>query len=99
MAKTSSAPKVITANRLQDGEVVYLAANGAWSTLFVDAVIVADAGSLKDLLVSASSRANRNEVVDPVAIDTAGHDLPSPASLREKIRLRGPTVRPDLARI
>jgi len=99
MAKTSSAPKAITANRLQDGEVVYLAANGVWSTSFVDAIIAADEGNLKILLENASSSALSNEVIDPVAIDTVGDGRPSPASLREKIRLRGPTVRPDLARI
>jgi hypothetical protein len=99
MAKTSSAPKAITANRLQDGEVVYLAASGVWSTSFADAVIAVDASDIKTLLDTASSSAHRNEVVDPVAIDTAVNDCPSPASLREKIRLRGPTVRPDLARI
>ena len=99
MAKTSTAPKALTANRLQDGEVVYLTASGVWSTSFADAVIVADEGDLKTLLANASSSALRNEVVDPLAIDTAGNDCRSPASLREKIRQRGPTVRPDLARI
>lgn len=98
MAKTSSAPKVITANRLQDGEVVYLAANGAWAKSFADAAIAVDEGALKILLESAASSALRNAVVDPVAIDTVGGNCPAPASLREKIRRRGPTVRPDLAR-
>lgn len=99
MAKTSSAPKAITANRLQDGEVVYLAANGVWSTSFADAVIAADEGNLKILIENASSSALSNKVIDPVAIDTVVDGHPSPASLREKIRLCGPTVRPDLARI
>ena len=95
MAKISHAPKVMTANRLCDGEVIYLTANGQWSNSFAESLIATDESHLRALL---ESTAHSNDVVEPVVITTSGDDRKEPASLREKIRLRGPTVRPDLAR-
>jgi len=86
MAKAVAGPGVITANRLHDGAVVYLTADGGWSE-HIAAALVASAEAL-----AAVQPAAQNTVVD---VTTISADL----SLREKIRLTGPTVRPDLARV
>jgi glutamate dehydrogenase/leucine dehydrogenase len=81
---------VLTANRLRDGAVVYLAADGTWSER-IDAAAPAQDEALKALHDIAAQALAANIVVDVAAINV---DL----SLRERIRRTGPTVRPDLAR-
>lgn len=84
--------KILTANRLTDGLVIYLGDTG-WTDDIADArrayqdnqaVILEDLGKLA---------IRKNEVADPYLIDL---DDDGPERWRETIRSAGPTVRRDL---
>jgi hypothetical protein len=90
MAKTASGLSMLTANRLHDGAVVYLAADGTWSERITDAVS-AQGEALQAMQDAAARAVAENLVVDLTAINVE-------LSLRERIRRTGPTVRPDLSR-
>ena len=88
--------KVITANRLVDGRVVYLDAAGAWSPRFGQARRY-DADTVDAVLETLSRTPAASEVVDRYAIEVGGDsDQTAPRGQRETIRTRGPSVRPDL---
>jgi len=91
--------RMVTANRLSDGVVVFQDANGAWTEDFNHAALLADEGALAAALLRAQQSAVNNEVVEPYGIDLesrAGHFTPK--ALREAIRASGPTVRRDLGK-
>ncbi|RWB24550.1 DUF2849 domain-containing protein [Mesorhizobium sp.] len=90
--------KVLTANRLTDGEAVWYA-NGGWAET-IDNADVADDKAGEDRLeaIGAAAYAN-NEVVDLNLIDvTVANGVVEPVRLREKIRAAGPTNRNDLGK-
>ncbi|TIP22790.1 MAG: DUF2849 domain-containing protein [Mesorhizobium sp.] len=90
--------KVLTANRLADGQAVWYA-DGGWAET-VDNADVADDKSAEDRLeaIGAAASAN-NEVVDVNLIDvTVANGVVEPVRLREKIRAAGPTNRNDLGK-
>ena len=89
--------QIVTANRLNDGLVIYLGRNESW----VDRIEAAEIAESKDaaaaLLARAEAPAHRTRVVGPYLMEVdldAG--TPRPASNREVIRALGPTVRTDL---
>ncbi len=86
-------PKVMTANRLLDGAVVYLAAEDAWVTDLAQARL-ADTEEAENLLEAASKRAvHRQHIVGAYAMEVSLVDgRPQPRSVRELIRAaRRPT--------
>ncbi|TKD43778.1 MAG: DUF2849 domain-containing protein [Mesorhizobium sp.] len=90
--------KVLTANRLADGEAVWYA-NGGWAEI-IDNADVAHDKAAEDRLeaIGATAYAN-NEVVDVNLIDvTVANGVVEPVRLREKIRAAGPTNRNDLGK-
>ncbi|TIO08557.1 DUF2849 domain-containing protein [Mesorhizobium sp.] len=90
--------KVLTANRLADGEAVWYA-NGGWAEI-IDNADLADDKATEDRLeaIGATALAN-NEVVDVNLIDvTVANGVVVPVRLREKIRAAGPTNRNDLGK-
>ena len=90
--------KMIIANRLSDGAVVFLAPNHEWTTSVQEgSVIVTDAQAEQSL--AAAKRHERDcLIVDPMLIDvTVADGHPRPTAIREAIRAFGPTVRTDLA--
>ncbi len=90
------ADRIVTANRLDDGLVVYL--NGAgWSERIDDAGVAGDDAAAGRLLARAEGPGQAVRVVDPYLIEvTREGAVPRPVSHREAIRARGPTVRTDL---
>ena len=91
--------EVITANRLTDGLVVFLAADGGWSEDFHKGAVIEDPAAKARALDVAAKAADANLVVDPYPIELelrAGHLAPK--ALRERIRATGPTVRVDLGK-
>ena len=91
--------QVVTANRLADGLVVFLAENDIWSEALADARILTDAAAAKLLMASAERAASAQVVVGPYLIDV--RETPTgiaPVQLRERIRAAGPTVRSDLGK-
>ncbi len=92
------ADKIVTANRLDDGLVVYL--NGAgWSERIEDARIAGDDAAADGLLAEAEGPGQEIRVVGPYLIEIALEGAePRPVSYREAIRAQGPTVRLDLGK-
>lgn len=95
---TGTAPKAVTANRLGDGIVVWLALDSGWVEQFADAGVFAP-----DESEAALDRAKRDErqrvVVDPYLIDVeAGPFGLRALRYREQLRALGPSVRTDLGK-
>ncbi|MFD1332854.1 DUF2849 domain-containing protein [Methylopila musalis] len=98
-AKTKAATQVVTANRLIDGLVVYLAPGGEWTERLNEAELLASPETLA-AAVEAGKRSEAARVVVesyPIDVEREPSGL-RPLRLREVIRAAGPTVRPDLAR-
>lgn len=85
--------KIITANRLSDGVVVYLSAAG-WLTEIAGAAVLNVPDAIEAGLATAAKAVANREVVDTAAIDVTLDDnrSPVPVRLRERIRAFGPTV-------
>jgi hypothetical protein len=85
-------PVLITANRLEDGAVIYRTANGDWSTDFDRAAVVTTAPAAGALLEAAVADdiGAVGAYVAPVKLAQDGSARPG--NLRERIRLAGPTI-------
>jgi hypothetical protein len=90
--------KVLSANRLADGEVVFLDRQGGWSQRIDDALVAAkaDEAGLK-LLGDRAVRARFVTALEIIDVERRG-DSVRPLHIRERIRALGPTVRPDLGK-
>ena len=88
--------KVMTANRLHDGVVVYLANDGAWCERVADARIAATEAEERALEKRAAGDEHDLLVVEAYLFDVDPKpDGPAPLSQRERIRAAGPTVGTD----
>ena len=85
--------KIITANRLDDGIVVFLSAKG-WETDIGQSAILSAPDAIDAGLATAANAIRNSEIIDVNAIDVAldENDAPVPVRLRERIRAFGPTV-------
>ncbi len=94
-------PKALTANRLVDGEVVYLDEAGGWAPALAAARLIADGDKAAAQALEAQGAAwvAKQIVVNPYLIDVAedGGRI-TLKSAREIIRAKGPSVRPDLGK-
>lgn len=91
--------KVLTANRLSDGEAVWYAADGSWIETIDGSEIAADKASEDRLEAIGKAAYDNNRVVDVNLIDVAAVDgAIVPNRLRERIRAAGPTNRHDLGK-
>jgi hypothetical protein len=85
--------KVVTANRLIDGVVIFVAPGPVWVTDIAEAETFDDGPALEAALAFGAAEVAARQIVDPYAIDVAVDDgKPVPERLRELIRARGPTV-------
>ncbi|MDX2224875.1 MAG: DUF2849 domain-containing protein [Rhodospirillaceae bacterium] len=89
--------KIVTANLLLTGEVVYLTPARRWSPHFENAVRFSSREDEEQLLAIAAEAVRKNAVVDVTTISLAETGA-SPVRLRERIRALGPTVHPQFAR-
>jgi hypothetical protein len=88
--------QVLTANRLDDGVVVFWA-GGGWTEDFPDAELLAP-GSAAEAVLTKAKRLS-TELVDPYLIDVRlDEGRPVPASYRERVRALGPTIHPDMGK-
>lgn len=84
--------KVLTANRLSDGELVWYSANG-WVQDFGQSEIAEGADAESRLATIGALAYANNEVVDVNLIDVTKADGKLVAQrLRERIRADGPTI-------
>ncbi len=90
MKSPRSTPKVVTANDLVLGDVVYLTANDQWSRLHHEAELIDDEAHAQMRLLHGA--AQRNTVVGVYLADAkAGPNGPEPVHFREEFRTRGPS--------
>lgn len=89
-------PKVVSANRLSDGTVVFLGQQDRWVELLPDAEIFDGETAISEALVRAKAAEARNLVLDCDAFDVTGSGATVAAvHLRDAIRAAGPTVHLD----
>ena len=89
-------PRMVTANRLGDGLVVYLDRGGGWSERIADGRVASDDAEAAASMTVAAAAAAACQVVEPYLIDVVdGGGGVRPSSFRERIRAQGPTVRSD----
>ena len=91
--------KVMTANSLRDGDVVYLTATGTWTPWLHDSEVVHDKDGETRLELGAERAVTDREIVGPYLMDVADEDgVPRPLGTREKIRAKGPTTHPQFGK-
>ena len=85
---------VITANRLIEGNVVYLDENDCWSDHLANAATLSSEQQVQTKLIIAADYVARQVVLDPYAveIDCNGPGELVPVRARERIRASGPSV-------
>jgi hypothetical protein len=85
--------KMLIANRLTDGLVVFRAEDGDWSESIAVGQLISDDDESARLLEQALAEERNNKIIDPCLIDvseTDGRRIPD--SYREEIRASGPTI-------
>lgn len=90
--------KVLTANTLGPGEVVYWSQTAGWQPVLQQAQVIDDRDEER-ALNAAAEWVQRCEVVAPYAFPVRiENGQIVPVSAREQIRAHGPSVRPDLGK-
>jgi hypothetical protein len=89
-------PQVVSANRLDDGIVVFLGRGDIWVERIAEAEVFADKAALAAGAARGDAAVKNNLVVDiaPVDVEITPRG-PEPTHIRERIRAAGPTVRLD----
>jgi hypothetical protein len=86
-------PKVVTANRLREGDVVWLTEDDRWTTRMAEAELIEDEAHAAIRLLFAQSQ--HLTVVGAYLADAkAGAQGPEPTHFRETFRTRGPSNYP-----
>lgn len=98
-ARLPKLPVILIANDLLDGDVVVMGADG-WSRDPAAAFIADDAATAEALDAEGRAAMGRNEVVDAYLVEILQRPdgLAVPTHFRERFRILGPTVRPDLGK-
>ena len=83
-------PKVVTANALLEGDVVYLTEDDRWTRTLTEAELIEDEAHAQLRLLDAEMQPDR--VVGPYLADVkVGPAGPEPTHFREAFRSRGPS--------
>ncbi|MCG7574282.1 DUF2849 domain-containing protein [Phaeobacter sp. CNT1-3] len=83
-------PKVITANALLEGDVVYFTAQDTWSREMCEAEVMEDEAHADARLIEASRQ--QNVIVGAYLADVkSGEQGPEPTHFREDFRRTGPS--------
>ena len=89
----------VTAWQLKGGDVVYQRADSGWTLKFDDAAVYHAKPEADAALARANKDVEARLVVGAYLFEVAEQDgIAVPASVREKIRAKGPTVRTDLGK-
>jgi len=92
MAHQNQGLKMLTANRLRDGDVLYRRGDG-WVLFLTDGEVYPDQASADAALAAATAELVRNEFVAPYLFEVREVDGKIvPMKEREIIRAAGPTV-------
>lgn len=96
MAAPKPISKLLTANRLTNGETLFYRASGAWSPFVAEAKVVTTQEGADELTKIGAAAYAANQVIDVAVIDAVTDGAVKPKEIREIIRATGPTVRLDL---
>ena len=90
--------KVLTANLLASGEVVFLARGGRFIDDISAALVATDKDAAAALEEAGMAARDNNIVVEPYLIDVVTDEAGEtrPTKFRELLRTRGPSVRTDI---
>jgi sulfite reductase (NADPH) hemoprotein beta-component len=90
---------ILTANDLLEGDVIFLGHAG-WLRDHRGARIARDDDEAKALEAIGAADKAAMKIVDPYLVEVAltGDGTPVPIRYRERLRTRGPSVRPDLGK-
>jgi hypothetical protein len=92
--------KIVTANALQSGRVVFLTPAGTWSRNVSEAAVAEDEEAAAGLNAQGLAEAERNVVVEPYLIEVRREgDRLVPVLLREAIRAAGGPTASTLERM
>jgi hypothetical protein len=97
MSKSAPHISVLTANRLDDGIVVFLDFEGAWNESIAEALVARDPGEARALEDRGAYDAAHNLVVEPYLVEMreeAGRLVP--VRIRERVRISGPSILDDV---
>lgn len=84
--------KILTANTLRDGSVVYWGADG-WKSTLRDALVSNSEECDEQLLCHGNAQMKSGQIVEPYLIDVERDEGSlSPLHYRENIRALGPTI-------
>ena len=83
-------PKIVTANALLEGDVVYLTSDDRWTRAIHEADLITDEDSARLRLIIAEGQPE--EVVGPYLADAKpSKEGPEPVHFREEFRRTGPS--------
>lgn len=89
--------RIVTANLLREGHVVFLRPDGGWSPRPAEAAVATGKDAEAALLTRAETAVADRIVVAPYLIDVVREQgTVRPARYREWLRAQGPSIRPDL---
>lgn len=90
--------RIVTANEIMSGQVVFLRPQGGWSSDPAEAAFAESREQAEALLAQglASNARSEVELVALIAAERDAQGRPRPTRNREIIRAAGPTVRRDL---
>ena len=92
--------KATTANRLREGDVVYLTESGLWTGWLNQAATSNDTAIQDEMLKRAEADVAARKIVGPYLVEVTEVDgILEPLSTRETIRAAGPTVRADYRKV
>jgi len=91
--KNLEGAKLVTANRLRDGAVVFLTESGDWSLAVDDSAVAGDDARAAALLAIGNQAAAAQIVVAPYLVEVKAEDgRIVPLTYRERIRAFGPSI-------
>lgn len=94
MAKKLKGDQVFTGQLLIEGDVVFMKADGSWSTDIQEAVIATSPEQVEQSEALANKGVSENIVIDvyPIVVVRDETDKIVPDHIRERLRTKGPSI-------
>jgi len=91
--------KILTANDLLSGGVVFATREGNWSPFITQAELSSDSQTEDRLVAVGNQSVDTQTIVGPFLIDiNIENGIPVPKRYREQLRVSGPSVRTDFSK-
>jgi len=91
--------KILTANNLLSGGVVYLTSKNSWSPFISQAQVSDDVDTIERLETTGLRAEAEQIIVGPFLVAvTIENGIPLPTRFRERLRVNGPSVRSEFSK-